>query len=426
MDLYFQDGQDCPLLTALQPEIVTSGVNLTVSGRDEMFRLFHYGRGEERDLALHLYLESGKKIWRTLRRVLEWRFGEISRVGSLLDFAAGYGRVTRFTVADLPAERVWVSEIDPEAVRFQGETFGVHGLVSTTEPSAFSPGRDFDAILVSSLFTHLPEARFAAWLARLTSLLRPGGLLAFSVHDVSVLATPTEVPYLFRPESESGSLASSEYGSTWVTAGYVRDRLAEIDRDLAVRRIPRGLANYQDLYVVTRGAGEEGSEEALLALRGGAEGFLESCYVSAGRGVEIQGWVTDRFTRRQVREVRAEIGGSSYMAEIWDRPEIAAVFPGDARGGQGWRVRAPLLPEQPLGEIPLRLVAVGADGFEVSLFAGTLLDAIAQVALKNLLEVSRENAVLTNRIEGMRASRFWKLREGWFALKRQLGLTNER
>ena len=89
MDFYFRDGEDCPLLTALQPEVVTAGVNLTVSGRDEMFRLFHYGRGEAWDLALHLYLESGKKIWRTLRRVLEWRFGELSRVSSLLDFAAG-------------------------------------------------------------------------------------------------------------------------------------------------------------------------------------------------------------------------------------------------------------------------------------------------------------------------------------------------
>jgi SAM-dependent methyltransferase len=428
-DLFFRDGDDCPLVAALQPDVVTSGVNLTVSARDEMCRLFHYGRGEAWDLALHLYLDSGGKIWRNLRRVLEWHWGDLSRVGSLLDFAAGYGRVTRFTAADLLAERVWVSEIDPDAVRFQAETFGVHGLLSAPDPAAFSPGREFDAILVSSLFTHLPEERFLAWLAKLLSLVRPGGLLAFSVHDRSLLAEAPAGDFVFREESESGSLAKGEYGSTWVTEGYVRGCLNRLAPGLGVRRIPRGLANYQDLYVVTKGPRPEtaGGEEDLAELRGGAEGFLESCHLSAARWVEIQGWVTDRFTRQPVREVRVLFDGQpTSAAELWDRPEIADVFPGDARGGQGWRVGAPLPLGRSLGEIGLRLVAVGADGFEVPLFEGTLLACLHRAALSNLLHVSRENESLKRQVAGMRESRFWKLRDQWFAVKRKLGLTDER
>ncbi|MEA2694824.1 MAG: hypothetical protein QOJ16_4211 [Acidobacteriota bacterium] len=425
MNLFFKDGDDCPLVAALQPDVITSGVNLSVSARDEMCRLFHYGRGEAWDFSLHLYLDSGKKIWRTLRQVLLWHFGDLSRVSSLLDFAAGYGRVTRFTAADLPADRVWVSEIDPDAVRFQAETFGVHGLLSTPDPAAFDPGRAFDAILVSSLFTHLPEERFAAWLAKLLSLVRPGGLLAFSVHDRSLLADTPAVDFVFRAESESGSLSGSEYGSTWVTEGYVRSCLDRLAPGLAVRRIPRGLANYQDLYLVTQGMSAQG-EEALAGLRGGAEGFVERCYLSAARRLASSGWVTDRFTRRPLREVRVFLDGQPALAaELWDRPEVAQAFPGDAGGGQGWRVEIPLPAGRPLGEIDLRLVAVGADGYEASLYEGTAESALARVALYDVLNLSRENEALKARIAGMRASRFWKIREGWFALKRKLGMTEE-
>ncbi len=426
MDLFFKDGDDCPLVTALQPELLSSGVNLSVSARDEMCHLFHYGRGEAWDLSLHLYLDSGRKIWRTLSQILAWHFGDLSRIGSLLDFAAGYGRVTRFVVADLPADRVWVSEIDPEAVRFQAETFGVHGLLSAADPAAFNPGLDFDAILVSSLFTHLPAERFAAWLARLLALVRPGGLLAFSVHDKSLLVEAPEGDFVFRGTSESGSLARNEYGSTWVTESYVRGCLARLAPGLPVRRIPRGLANYQDLYLVTRGA-SAGEEGELAGLRGGTEGFLESCHLSLARQVEIRGWVTDRFTRQPVREVRAVLEGlpAPSVASLWERPEIAAVFPGDAVSGQGFRLVIPLPTGCEPGSAALSLVALGADGFAATLFAGTLLGCINRVALYNLLHVGRENAALKKRIEGMRASRFWKLRERWFALKRRLGITAE-
>jgi hypothetical protein len=191
-----------------------------------------------------------------------------------------------------------------------------------------------------------------------------------------------------------------------------------------VRRIPRGLANYQDLYLVTRGASAKG-EEALAGLRGGAEGFLESCHLSAARWVEIRGWVTDRFTRQPVREVWAVLDGlpAPYTAELWERPEIAAVFPGDAASGQGFRVEIPLPAGCQPGSTGLSLVAVGADGFATPLFAGTLLACITRVALYNLLHVSRENEALKRRIEGMRASRFWKIRDRWFAFKRWLGMT---
>jgi len=460
---FFRDGEDSPLVAALQLDVLAAGTPLSVSAADEMFNVFYYGRGESRDLALHMYLESGKRIWKTFRQVLEWHFGDLARVGSLLDFAAGYGRVSRFLLDDLPAERVWISEIDAGAVRFQEATFGVHGLLSAADPEAFSPGRKFSSILVSSLFTHLPEPRFRAWLAKLLGLVEDGGLLAFSIHDTQLLPDAGEAPFVFRELSESGSLSTAEYGSAWATEGFVRASLAALapEGGLSVERIPRGLASYQDLYVVSRGAPRRPATVPDLApLRGGADGFVESCHLSAGRTLAVGGWVTDRSTRQPVQEIQVYLDGRLAVrsATLSDRPEVADVFPGDAAGGQGWHLEIPL--PRRFDTAALRLVAVGADGFSSCLLETTVLALVARVALfrglsleREILDLreaqgrlaqdheerlaelattrvekeewSRRAGALETRIAAMRASRFWQLRDRWFALKRRLRLTTE-
>ena len=71
---------------------------LDIAAGDEMFA---YALGEQhqhRGLALLSYLRSGLTAFETLEQVLAWRFGSIEQVQCLLDFASGYGRVTRFLV----------------------------------------------------------------------------------------------------------------------------------------------------------------------------------------------------------------------------------------------------------------------------------------------------------------------------------------
>ena len=91
--------------------------------------------------------------------------------------------MTRFLVREVPPERIWVADVYAGGVRFQEERFGVHGIVSTIRPEDFACAERFDAILVTSLFTHLPDERFVAWLRVLLGLLAPGGMLAFSAHS---------------------------------------------------------------------------------------------------------------------------------------------------------------------------------------------------------------------------------------------------
>src|SRR5690349_8804999 len=81
-----------------------------------------------------------------------------------------------------------------DGVRFQEESFGVHGIVSTVRPEEFVCSERFDAITVTSLFTHLPDRRFVDWLRVLLGLLRPGGVLLFSVHGEEVLSADCALP----------------------------------------------------------------------------------------------------------------------------------------------------------------------------------------------------------------------------------------
>src|SRR6185295_10591664 len=229
---------------------------------------------------------------------------------------------------EVAPERVWVSDIYASGVRFQQRTFGVHGLISHADPDRFECAETFDAVLVSSLFTHLPDPTFRAWFRRLFGLLRPGGVLAFSVHGEELLAPDRELPaagLLFEAISESGSLPTEQYGTAWVSEAFVRRTLGELAPDASVHRVPRGLVHFQDLYVVVPEASCDfsGFEPAAEA-----EGFVEHCSSVPGR-LRLAGWVVDRALRAVPRELRVTIGGEvrAVLRDFHPRPEVSALFP---------------------------------------------------------------------------------------------------
>ena len=187
-----------PALLALFEDLTRQGVNVEIYENDEMFQVLYWSQNANRDSAVASYLGSGRTIWQALRAVLLWRFGTLDRIGRVLDFAAGFGRVTRFLVREIPPDRIWVSDLQPEALLAQKTEHGVHTLASAEDPAALEVPGSFDAVLVSSLFTHLPPHRFSEWLAKLAGLVAPGGVLAFSVHDAEMLDGP-----IYRAEADA-------------------------------------------------------------------------------------------------------------------------------------------------------------------------------------------------------------------------------
>ena len=425
------------------------GIPLEIDPRDEMLSFLLEINQGDRDRALFLYFLSGLSIADTLGELLLWRFGGLDRVGSVLDFASGYGRVTRFLLRHLPPEKVWISDIYDGAVEFQRRRFGVHGLASALRPEDFSCDERFDAILVTSLFTHLREDRFVGWLRRLGGLLNPGGLLVFSVHDQDVLSpgqTMPECGILFEPASESTSLDTSDYGSAWVTEAFVRSALAEALRALpeagfTVHRVPRGIASFQDLYAVVLAGGERLADRPVLF--GDSQVFVERCAFTAPDRLEMSGWAAAR-GGSPPSEVQIVLDGEVLATAPVDapRPDVAAHL-GDPGLRPGWKAGVPLPPGTSRSRAVLLLRTVDAQGrvrlAEAGSVDGLLLSAARRESerlqrelwetaahLRNVEAHSRaEIEGLRARLSAMEASRFWRARNAWFRAKRALGITEE-
>jgi SAM-dependent methyltransferase len=214
-------------------------INFNISKNDTMYQ--NALKNKVNPTEAHLsYLLTGLQIAQVVRAILEYKFKDLNQIEAFLDFAAGYGRVTRFLLPLLSPQRLYVSEIKARAVAFQQQQFGVQGFLSTEEPENLSINQQFDCILALSLFTHLPAATFEKWLRRLCELLSPNGLLMFTVQDITQL-DKQEVTgdksndFVFKNKNEELRLHTSEspldvnqYGTTYVSEKFLQEILPRL------------------------------------------------------------------------------------------------------------------------------------------------------------------------------------------------------
>ena len=278
-----------------------------IAADDEMY-LYQLDESEDRnsDRALVYYYLLGRSIVDSIRQIINAHFGSFSEVDSFLDFACGYGRSTRFLIQEMPPENVWVSDIYANAVKFQMETFGVNGIVSTREPEDYPAEKKFDCIYAGSFFSHMPPRTFTRWLRRLYDLLTPEGLLIFSVLDGAVM--PSSIKMLpegivFSSESsESKFLDRSEYGTTYVTESYIRELVDKVSFNRAsICRIKKGLSNYQDLYAVTPKTPAEISE---IKFNYHPLGYLDVCEIKPDGNLYLEGWAMDLNPGGQIKTIQ--------------------------------------------------------------------------------------------------------------------------
>lgn len=103
---------------------------------------------------------------------------------SILDFGCGDGRLTRHLFRLLPDALVYGSEIQPNLVKQCSKKFprGKFIINNPTPPIDFSDNM-FDFIFSYSIFTHLSESNHIAWLKELARTLKPGGIMAHTIHS---------------------------------------------------------------------------------------------------------------------------------------------------------------------------------------------------------------------------------------------------
>ncbi|MEY4573525.1 MAG: hypothetical protein RLZ10_2815, partial [Bacteroidota bacterium] len=155
-----------------------------IAKNDIMFlnSLIHIG---EYPLSYHSYLSTGLNGLNLIRKILSSANGDDAIKGKMLDFASGYGRVTRFLAGYYSPSQIYTSDIKSEAVSFQMEHLGVHGFNSSYNPFDLNISEKFQVIFVGSLFSHLNQELFSKWLIQLINLTEPSGQLIFSTHDIS-------------------------------------------------------------------------------------------------------------------------------------------------------------------------------------------------------------------------------------------------
>ncbi|MDY7022149.1 MAG: methyltransferase domain-containing protein [Cyanobacteriota bacterium] len=313
-----------------------------IAAADEMF-LYQLNELEDRnfDRALVKYYSLGQTLFDSIQQIVNHYFGGFDQIDSFLDFACGYGRSTRFLVQKMPAEKVWVSDIYADAVKFQTDYFRVNGIISTQQPEDYPSEQKFDCIYAGSFFSHIPPETFKRWMHKLDHLLNPEGLLIFSVLDESILPASTPMPspgILFSSEtSESQTLDRKDYGTTYVNMTYIQQLIDQISLNQAtIHRIEKGLGNYQDLYLITSKPHKNFTD---FNFKYSPKGYLDECNITDFGEIQLSGWAMDYNRESQIEAVQIVVNHQVIQScQVTDeRPDLVEYFHTSKALNTGWQ-----------------------------------------------------------------------------------------
>ena len=291
------------------------------------------------------YLNSGKRTMDIVRQIVTHFFSGFDGVNRFLEFACGYGRFTRFLVQEMSREKIWTSDILSDAVAWQRQYLATNCIASTADPKDFQCQEKFNVIFAGSLFSHLPDSLFTAWLWTLCQLLTEDGVLVFSVHGESLSrpGIPQEGTGIqFVRESESDVLPRDIYGMSYVSEDYVRGAIYETTRGTySCIRVEKGLYENQELYIAFPRLVTGLSERALRIT---PLGGTDSCVHSDPDTIVVRGWVIDLNRGDQIDQadllVNDQVRNSTIP--VANRGDVEFYFPGAPNVPVGWSFRLPV------------------------------------------------------------------------------------
>jgi 2-polyprenyl-3-methyl-5-hydroxy-6-metoxy-1,4-benzoquinol methylase len=137
----------------------------------------------------------------------------------ILDFASGYGCVSRHLRLALPNSEIATCDIHSAAVSFNEKVLGLRSYLSSVTPEKLALP-EHDAVFAMSFFSHMPNATYIRWLQALARLLAPGGALIFTANGYATDKLGItgvrvgENGFGFLPRSEQRDLDENQYGIT--------------------------------------------------------------------------------------------------------------------------------------------------------------------------------------------------------------------
>jgi hypothetical protein len=205
----------------------------------------------DQSAAVDYYFSDGRESALKLKSILE-----VGGISTLLEFASGYGCVTRHLNEVLPDIDLTVSDIHRKAHKFSRSVFGVKSVKSHRIPEKFFPGV-YDCVFALSFFSHMPPITWKRWLVKLWDSISPGGILVFTtqgLQSAKYFDNPTiPAPGIwFRADSEQKDLKVADYGQTLVTEQFVRNAAGRLDGVFSLTYKPGFWWKHQDLFILTK------------------------------------------------------------------------------------------------------------------------------------------------------------------------------
>ncbi|MGE3175765.1 MAG: methyltransferase domain-containing protein [Planctomycetota bacterium] len=187
---------------------------------------------------------------------------DLSKVGTLLEWGCGSGRLTKHLIDRLPNAKVSGTDIDVEAVEWAGANLKGRFIPCKTEPPLDFADDSFDVICALSVCTHLTKHHQDLWLPELRRITRPGGLCALTTHGEFASRWIFHRPGEYDKVMATGFFDGlADHNLKHVASGdYYRSTFQA--RDWTVREwgrwfevvdfVEAGVNNFQDIFVLRR------------------------------------------------------------------------------------------------------------------------------------------------------------------------------
>lgn len=129
-------------------------------------------------------LEQANGFYMDVSDALERSNGSIRTDWQIVDFGSCWGRISRFFMRDVTLDHIHGIDVEPAFVDTCRVLFGSNNfsVCSALPPSSFKDST-MNLVTAYSVFSHLSEAAFKAWLLDFHRALKPRGTVAFTTRN---------------------------------------------------------------------------------------------------------------------------------------------------------------------------------------------------------------------------------------------------
>lgn len=240
-------------------EAAALGVSSEIHQDDFIFRfLFENPSFTSKENAIKYYFNDGQNSAKIISEILftTCKFDHIQKI-RLLEFASGYGCVTRHLKKTIPQVEIIACDIHNEAVDFISKRLAVSAMISASQPEQLKMKNKYDAVFALSFFSHMPKTSFTRWMKQLLSFTKPGGFLIFTTHgQQSIKFLPNvqfdQSGFWFQTSSEQKDLDTTEYGLACTRPEFVIGQIFSTPGASLVKYEEAFWWKHQDLYIIQR------------------------------------------------------------------------------------------------------------------------------------------------------------------------------